>query len=243
MSAEDLVKAVENQPKPAVRFGPDVDGIFLPDSVPAIFAAGKQAHIPMIAGWNHDEGGAGRPPVTLASYRQTAATTWGPHADEFLKVYGATTDEEATRATIDYAGDQFIADSTWEWIEAQVQTGGAPVYRYRFDRPSPGDPFHPATAGAFHSDEIEYVFGDLNFRAAAPWKPEDYKLSHDMQSYWVNFARTGDPNGPGLPRWPAYNAAGNWQVMHLDATPAAEPDTHRDRYLFLRTARPLPRTP
>lgn len=239
--AADLVKAVEGQKRPAaVRFGPDVDGVFLPDSVPAIFAAGKQAHIPLLAGWNLDEGGPPRDSVTLDSYRQMAQTTWGPHADEFLKAYPATTDEEARRSAADLARDQFIAASTWEWIEAQVKTGGAPVYRFRFDRPSPGDRFHPAASGVFHSSEIEYVFGNLNVRPAAPWKPEDYKVSEMAQGYWINFAKTGDPNGPGLPKWPTYSEADGWEVMHLDVTPEASPDTTRDRYLFLRTASPLP---
>ena len=241
MPAGEIVKAIEAQHgagKPAPHFVPYVDGLFLPESVPALFAAGKQAHIPLLAGWNHDEGSfSSKDSLTLDAYRQNARTTWGPRADDFLKVYGATSDLEAQRSALDLASDQFIADSTWEWIEAQVKTGGAPVYRYRFDEPSPGDPFHPGHA-AFHSDEIEYVFGNLNNRAAAPWAPADYKLSDQMSAYWVNFAKTGNPNGPGLPSWPTYNAEGGWQVMHLDETPASEPDTHRDRYLFLRTATP-----
>ena len=223
-----------------MRFGPDVDGVFLPQSVPALYAAGKQAHISLLAGWNRDEGGPPRDAVTLETYRQTAQTTWGPNADAFLQAYPATTDEEARRAMADLLRDQFIAASTWEWIEAQVKTGSAPVYRFRFDHPSPGDRYHPASSGAFHSSEIEYVFGNLNVRPAAPWKDEDYKLSEMVQNYWVNFAKTGNPNGPGLPQWPAYDAADNWEVMHLDVTPAAAPDDTRDRYMFLRSATPIP---
>ncbi len=234
MPAEALVKAVESQPAPGVRFGPDVDGLFLPESVPAIFAAGKQAHIPLLAGWNHDEGGPPNPAVTLASYQATAQTTWGPRAADYLKVYPAGNDAEARRSAADYAADRFIAASTWEWIEAQVATGDAPVYRYRFDQPSPGSLYHPGPA-AFHSDEIEYVFGNLSARPSAAWTAADYKLSEQIvQSYWINFAKTGNPNGAGLPTWPVYDAAGGWQVMHLETNPAALPDTHRDRYLFLR---------
>lgn len=237
--AEDLVKAVEAQKGRAVRFGPDVDGIFLPEPVPAIYAAGKQAHIPLLAGWNRDEGGPARDSTTLQNYREMAQKTWGPHAEEFLKEYGATTDAEAQRSAADYAADRFIADSTWEWIEAQVKTGGAPVYRYKFERASPGDRYHPASSGAFHSSEIEYVFGNLSVRPAAPWKAEDYKLSEMVQDYWINFAKTGNPNGPGLPEWPAYNETDHWEVMHLDTTPMAEPDAHRGRYLFLQSTMPV----
>ena len=115
-----------------------------------------------------------------------------------------------------------------------METGDAPVFRYHFDLGSPGDPNHPASIGAFHSDDIEYVFGNLESRKGAHWRPEDYQLSELMQNYWTNFARTGNPNGPNLPDWPVYNAAGKWQGMHLGPDAKAEPDQHRDRYLFLR---------
>jgi para-nitrobenzyl esterase len=237
--AEDLLKAASAQRSPSgIRFGPNVDGLFLPESVPAIYAAGKQAHIPLLAGWNKDEGAWRivnmKVQPTLSSYREMAEKTYGAHAGDFLRAYPASTDAEAVRRMKDLAGDQFIADATWEWIEAQVKTGDAPVYRYRFDRGSPGDPNHPAANGAFHSDEIEYVFNVLNSRAGAAWKPEDYSLAQLIQTYWINFARTGNPNGPGLPQWPVYGAADGWQVMHLDATSGARPDTDRDRYVFLR---------
>ena len=238
--AADLVKAVENQKSPAVRFGPDVDGLFLPESVPAIYAAGRQAHIPLLAGWNRDEGGFPKQPFTLEDYRRAAQTTWGPNADAFLQAYPATTDAEALRSQADFQADRFIAASTWEWIDAQVRTGHAPVFRYHFEQPSPGSRYHPASSGVFHSSEIEYVFGNLAARPASPWTEADYKLSNTLQSYWVNFARTGNPNGPGLPEWPAFDAADKWEVMHLSANPVAKPDTTRDRYLFLRSTTPVP---
>ncbi len=240
MPAADIVKAVEGQKAPAVRFTPDVDGVFLPEPVPQLYAEGKQAHIPLLAGWNRDEGGFPKDPVTMESYRETAQTTWGSRAGDFMKVYSATTPEQARRSLADYAADKFIADSTWEWVEAQGKTGAAPIYRYHFEHPSPGDTFHPASSGAFHSSDIEYVFGNLRVRPAAPWTADDYTLSEQMQDYWINFARTGDPNGLGLPQWPAYNEADGWQVMHLDVPPAAAPDTTRTRYEFLRSATPLP---
>jgi para-nitrobenzyl esterase len=236
-SAEILKLATQKAPgKP--RFGPDIDGYFLPENIPAIYAAGKQAHVPLIAGWNQDEGTSSvvKAPEKgkMEGLRETAVKEFGPRAEDFLKVYQANDDAEALRVAEDFAGDNFLVYSTWAWLEAQVKTGGSPVYRYLFALPSPGDPFHPVSAGAFHSDEIEYVFGNLDSRKGAAFRPEDYKLSELMQTFWTNFARTGDPNGTGVPHWPSYGPTDNWQVMRLSPDPGAAPDPHRDRYLFLQ---------
>ena len=251
LSVDDILKAVEAKTTPPPpRFGPDVDGWFLPDSVPNIYAAGKQAHVPLLAGWNKDEVRAAvlmaNPKVTADTFKAQAKTEFGENADKFLAVYPATNDEEALASAGDFVSDRFIAFSTWRWLEAQVKTGDAPVYRYRFDLGSPGDKFHPAAAGAFHSDDIEYVFGTLDSRQQITVRPEDRKLSDEIQTYWTNFARTGDPNGggstPDLPKWPTYNASSGWMVMHLDATSEAKPDTQRDRYLFLDSVWGKPKT-
>ncbi|MHB1793380.1 MAG: carboxylesterase/lipase family protein [Acidobacteriaceae bacterium] len=238
VSAADLLKAAAAAPHRDKTFWPNVDGDFLSESVPAIYAKGNQAHVPLLAGWNKDEGSGdvlGQPEKpTPASLRAMATSRFGAKASDFLQAYSASNDAEALRVSEDFAGDAFIAYSTWEWLEAQVKTGNAPVYRYRFDLGSPGDPFHSAAIGAFHSDDIEYVFGTLDSRRGAKWRPEDDKLSELMQSYWTNFAKTGDPNRIGLPQWPTYNEAGKWQVMHLSPDSEARPDRHRDRYLLLQ---------
>lgn len=239
MSADAVLKAASEQiDGKTPHFFPDVDGYFLPQSVPAIYAAGKQAHIPLLAGWNRDEGtGAvlAEPQLpTVASMKTFAEMEFGAQAPEFLSVYAADNNAQAVRAMEDYAGARFIAYSTWAWLEAQVKTGDAPVYRYHFDLGSPGDKNHPVSAGAFHSDDIEYVFGTLDSRPGAVWRPEDRKLSAEIQDYWTNFAKTGDPNGSGLAKWPVYDKADGWQVMHLAPTLEAKPDTHRARYLFLQ---------
>lgn len=248
VSATDLLKAATATPRSGIfTFWPNVDGDFLPASVPEIYAAGKQAHVPLLAGWNKDEGTDdvvdSDEKMTLERFRRLAREEFGTRADEFLKAYAASNNAEALRAAEDFAGDRFIAYSTWAWLEAQVKTGQAPVYRYRFDLGSPGDPFHPKDIGAFHSDDIEYVFGTLDSRKGAKWRSEDYKLSELMQSYWTNFARTGDPNGPGLPQWSTYSSGDDWQVMHLAPESEARPDAHRDRYLFLQQVWGRPNAP
>ncbi len=246
VSADDLVKAATAKTTPPPpRFGPDVDGYFLPDSVPNIFAAGKQAHVPLLAGWNADEGrGAAliaKPPVTVETFTAQAQKQFGERAKEFLAAYPAGTDEEAKTSAGDFGGDSFIAYSTWRWIEAHVGTGNSPTYRYFFNLGSPGDKNHPAILGAFHSDDIEYVFGALDSRPEAVWRPEDRKLSEMMGQYWTNFARSGDPNGPGLPKWPTTGPT-EWQVMYLNANPEARPDPYRPRYVFLDSVWGKPRS-
>jgi para-nitrobenzyl esterase len=236
-SSQEILKLGSTKAPGKPPFQPDTDGYFLPETVATIFAAGLQARVPLLAGWNRDEqsGDVLKDPQRqkMEGLRATAVKEFGPQAEDFLKVYHADDDAEALRAAEDFAGDRFLVYSTWAWLEAQV-TGGSPAYRYLFAQPSPGDPFHPAADGAFHSDEIEYVFGNLDSRKGAAFRPEDYKLSDLMQTFWTNFAKTGDPNSFGAPHWPAYDAAGSWQVMRLSSPdPGAAPDPHRDRYLFL----------
>jgi para-nitrobenzyl esterase len=232
--AQELLDAAMKT-RNAVRFSAVVDGYFLPANVPAIYAAGKQAHIDLLAGWNADEGNYrgffGADPPTPENYAARAEAKFGKRASEFLKVYPGGTAIVAKRSAQDLAGDQFIAYGTWRWLEAQLKTGEAKVYRYKFEDAPPGP--GSEESGAYHSAEIEFVFDVLSSKNL-PWRPQDRKLSDLMATYWSNFAKTGDPNGEGLPKWPAYNKD-SFEVMHLNADSKAEPDTTRARYLFLET--------
>jgi para-nitrobenzyl esterase len=223
-------------------FGPTIDGYVMPRGALEIYAAGEQSHIPLLAGWNADEI---RAAVVLAKEKPTAKTfteqtraRFGPAADAILKAYPAETDAQALESAAAVASDQFVGYSTWKWLELHGQTGGAPVFRYSFDRKIPvapgtlvgGVPATAADIGARHAGEIEYVFGTLDWLPAVPWQTPDRDLSELMTSYWSNFARTGDPNGAGLPLWPRYAPADGFQVMHLDVTSQAAPDALRPRY-------------
>jgi para-nitrobenzyl esterase len=220
--------------KGAPWFSPVIDGKLLTEPVPATYAAGKQAHVPLLAGWNRDEGGS--EDMTAEKWKLQAAKLYQEHAAEFLKVYPGDTDEQALRSSADHNGDSFIAFGTWKWLEAHRKTGDSPVYRYHFELPALPSKYHPGTA-AFHSDDIEYVFGTLDTRPGETVRPEDRKLSDEMMDYWTNFARTGDPNGPGLPTWPKYDKDDS--LIHLNATITSGPDTLRPRYEFLMKGIPV----
>jgi para-nitrobenzyl esterase len=235
LTVDDLVKAAmarTNPPPP--HFSPIIDGYFLPDSLPNIYADGNQAHVPLLAGWVANE--ALPPSVPTADdFKVQAHIEFGPDALKFLNLFPATTDAEAAQSANDLASDRSRGYISWSWVEAQTRNGKAPVYCYFFDLASPGDRIHSVAMGAYHMDDIEYVFGTLDSRPGMAIRPEDRALSELMQQYWTNFAKskTGDPNGPGLPKWPVYNRADDYTVMHLDATPEAKPDERRPRYMLL----------
>jgi para-nitrobenzyl esterase len=242
-AAELLQASAEARP----HFSPLVDGYVLPKDPGETYAAGEQSRVPLLAGWNADEVRAGvvlgpqRP--TAKSFAEQTRARFGPAADAVLKVYPAGTDAEAVESAAALAGDTFLVYATWKWIELQRQAG-APVYRYSFDRKIPVAPGTmvngvPATAsdvGARHAGEIEYVFGALDSDPKVPWEPADRALSDAMMSYWTNFARSGDPSGPGLPAWPRFTGEGGPQVMHLDVKSEARPDVLRARYETLDAA-------
>jgi para-nitrobenzyl esterase len=256
MPAQQLLEASGKQGAP--RFAAIVDGYFLPQAPTAIFAAGQQARVPLLVGWNSQEMAPqmvlGQSPPTLENYRAAVQKLYGDRAADALRAYPAATDAEVEQAATDLAGDRFIAYSTWKLADAQLQTGGKPVYRYLYARPRPamtpemgnataglaggvikgtgtGTPAPPAK-GAVHSAEIEYALGNLPTNKVYAWAPEDFKLSETMQGYFANFIKTGNPNGTGLPTWPAASQNGG-QFLRLDVNTKAEPDQMRPRYQFL----------
>lgn len=232
LPADKVLDAAKNAK--GIGFSPVLDGQFLPQSLAEVYATGQQAHVPAIIGWNHDERtGTLSKDMTAAKWKAYATEHYGARANDFLKAFPGETDAQAIQSADDLTTAQFIGLATWRWAQADVATGKVPVYRYSFDKLSPPERLHPI-AKAFHSAELEYVFGTLDVRQGATWKPEDRTLSQHMMEYWTNFAKTGNPNGAGLPTWPRYDIEGS--VLHLDKVITAGPDPNRAKYEFLSGA-------
>jgi para-nitrobenzyl esterase len=232
LSTDKILEAVKAKKG---GFSTVVDGKLLTEPVPATYAAGTQAHVPLLAGWNRDENSFLGNGMTVEKWKAMAAELFKDRADEFLKLYPGDTDEQAVDSAGAYGSDSFIAFGTWKWLEAHRKTGDSPVYRYHFELRALPSKYHPGIF-AFHSDDIEYVFGTLDTRPGQTVRPEDRTLSDQMMSYWTNFAKTGDPNGAGLPVWPKYDKDDS--LIHLDATITSGPDTLRPRYEFLLKGMP-----
>jgi para-nitrobenzyl esterase len=255
MPAQQLLDATA---KPGTPYpAPTVDGYFFPKPPVEIYAAGEQAHVPLLVGSNSEEigypGVLGREKPTLENYRKALQRLYGDKADDVFKLYPASTETEVMDAARDLASDRFISYSTWKWLDLSTKTGGKPTYYYNYARPRPAmrpemgnstaglaggvvksppavaNPL-PQARGAVHSAEIEYAMGNLDSNKVYAWTPDDYKVSKVMQEYFANFIKTGNPNGPGLPTWPTFDTG---QRMTIDVDTRAELEKVRARYQFL----------
>jgi para-nitrobenzyl esterase len=223
LGAKDLKAAralSAEQIQSAVRFGlfwPVADGATLPGDQYDLYEAGKFNDTPVLIGTNSDEGALFvRPGVSPADFEQRIRYDYGPAAQAILNAYPHSTDPETFKSSKDIFRETAFAWHTWTWAGLQSRKGRHKAFVYYFDHHAPSSP-----DGATHAAEIGYVFGNLGGRGGKP-DPKDVALSDLMSSDWVNFAKTGDPNGPGLPAWPAFTKS-IMKVMVFDGEPGSRP--------------------
>ena len=205
MPADELMKKAQG------FRGPVIDGFVLPDAIVNIFNRGKENKVSLLTGWNEDEGLMFGPPKKAEDFKKDAEKNYGPDAQTFLQYYPAATDEEAHASQLKLSRDQIFGVQNYAWANIQ-STQGSKVYVYRFTRKVPATGEY-VKYGAFHTGEVPYAYDNLKF-VNRPWEEVDRQLANIMSSYWVNFVKTGDPNGKGLPVWNAYNATDK-KIMEL----------------------------
>jgi para-nitrobenzyl esterase len=189
------------KPVRGLHFLPATDGWLVPCRPVAAFAHGQQNDVPTITGWNRDDS-LGRA-ANADAFRAQVQKRYGSFAAEFLKLYPAGSNEQAL-ASYKQASRDRNRVSMYLWAKARSRTAKTPSYTYFFTRAIPW-PQHPEF-GAFHSAELPYIFDNL-YRLPRPWQPVDHRVSRIFSSFLINFVKTGDPNGAGLPHWAAYNPA------------------------------------
>jgi para-nitrobenzyl esterase len=193
-SADELLQAAAAKFNNGFAFGPNTDGYYLATDALSIYTKGEQARVPLLAGWNADEGKAqvllSPQKTTAASFAEMAQKRFGDQSPEFLKLYPAANDDEALVSAESLSGDDFIAFSTWKWMDLHSKSG-APVYQYHFEQVPKSKPgamigtFPATVAGSRHAGEIEYVFQTLKFaQPEVPWADDDFKISDAMATYW-----------------------------------------------------------
>lgn len=220
----DSILAIGNT-LPFGSFGPIMDGYVIPDDLKEKFEKGKSQQVPLMAGWV--TGDAMRDPRTLNEFRDFAAENYKGREDEFFKLFPATSDEVSAESQHKLALVQSLVYPYSRW--AASNTGNSYLYQFTF---VPVDKPDFPNYGAFHSAEIPYAFHSLKYWDR-PWRAEDYAVQKYMSAYWMNFVKTGNPNGNGLAAWKPYDESGN--IMELGSEPILKQHLYKEELEFINS--------
>jgi len=221
LSGEELLRRwAATMPGPAVQRTPVVDGYVLPDSLDKMAAAGNYRQVPCLIGYTADEGIPCDP-----SYEHFSALIRREYGVELGEQFLALCPRAEYESYKNVYFSEHLQASAEAWALLLEKQSAAPVYVYCMDRKLPGDQM-----GAFHAADLWYVFKTF-LRGWRPWTGADYELAAACNTYWANFAHSGDPNDGRLPRWSPYTAA-NPASMELGERIGLQdfPDNERVRF-------------
>jgi para-nitrobenzyl esterase len=221
------------------RWMPIVDGAFIERPVHDLFAEGRQDAVPLLTGWNSDEGTTFPAAASVAALRDRLQARFGERAGEAAALYPSGNDAQARRSSLELIGDDLFAWGVWR--AANDHSRVAPTYLYHFAHPQPFAPeqrfteaAHVVDLGVFHSAEYPYVFGSTAV-LTRNWGSDDQRMTELMQAYWLQFAREGTPNRVGLAHWPGF-ADGTRSVLQLTPRPALIDVPRRPHLAFIDRA-------
>ena len=196
---------------------PNADGWVIPGDQYKLYESGRYNDVPILTGYNSDEGLLFGNPKSQEAYVQSVHDRYHQFADRILAAYpgGETPAEKWTARNL--TRDSVFGWNAWTWARLQTKTGKSRVFLYYFNEPAelPAGA-EPGAFGARHASELPYVFRQLTEHDRPSPTPKDEALSDMMRTYWTNFVKTGDPNQSGLPEWPAYESA-RPQLLHIEA--------------------------
>ena len=200
---------------------PIIDGWIIPDDQYKLYESGKFNDTPILVGYNSDEGASFSPPKTPEDYINGVKKRFGKFADDLIKAYPIDSNSVPKTAR-DLIRDAAFGWHTWSWAKLESKLGKSKVFYYYFDQ----HPDHPNDSprygyGSPHGQEVAYVFEHLDASKPQTTKT-DVEISDAMATYWTNFAKYGDPNGEGVPKWQEFSNA-NPKVMYFSKTPHMGP--------------------
>ena len=216
LSAEEVLQKLKG------RFSPVIDGYVLPEPIPQIFEKNNQNNVILMTGWNEDE--RFNPLTSMAEFNKQVESKYSSHAAKIFNYYPSTNEAESIESQKALGRDETFGISNYAWAKIQSH-GKNKAYLYNFLRKPPAEGDF-VVYGAFHTAEVPYAFNTLQY-FNRPLQPSDYALGELMSSYWTNFAKTGDPNGKGLPVWPAFDEV-KAMVMTFDEKSSAKPFARKE---------------